>query len=172
MRVLVSFIVCIGFLYSNSFKDIFSYKANFVQSIVNPSGSEVLYKGSLYIKKPSYIKWIYNSPVEKVVYIKNDKVTILEPELEQVILTTLDKEIDILNLLKKSKKISKNQYEAKYNNTLYNITIIDDKLTKISYEDELENSITINFDTIEQNIKLPDYIFLCDIPYEYDIIRK
>lgn len=152
--------------------DIKTYEASFTQSIVNNSGKEVLYNGQIHIKQPSLVLWKYNDPIDKFVYIKNDKVTIIEPELEQAIVTRLDKEMNLLDLLKNATEISKDKYESTLYNTLYILTIIDDKLTQINYTDEIDNKVTISFKNIQQNHKLSNNKFEFMIPFEYDIIKK
>jgi outer membrane lipoprotein carrier protein len=145
MKSLISFILVLFCANASELKDINSYQASFTQSIVNNSNKEILYNGSIYIKQPSNALWKYIDPIEKNVYILANKVIIVEPDLEQVIISTLKEEINILNLLKNSSKISKTKYEANVYDKKYILTIKNGQLTQINYKDEIENKVTIYF---------------------------
>ena len=149
-----------------------SFEASFIQTITNPSGNIVKYSGLIYIQETNKIKWQYQDPIEKLVFIDKNLVTIIEPELEQAIITKIDQEINILNLLKDANKISKNNYVSQYNSIKYSLKLIAGKLTQISYQDELENNIVISFKNIKQNHQIPAKIFKFSIPLDFDIIKK
>ena len=159
-------------LFSNELLSVKTFEASFTQSIVNPSGNEVKYDGVLYIQEPDIIKWQYKTPIEKLVYVKKKSVTIIEPELEQAIVTKIDQEINIINLLKNATKISKNNYLSLFNNVEYSLTIENSKLTKIAYKDEIENNVMISFANIQQNHKIDQNVFRFSIPMHFDIIKK
>ncbi len=172
MKSLISFILVLFYANASDIKDINSYQASFTQSIVNSSNKEILYNGNIYIKQPSDVLWKYNDPIEKNVYILANQVIIIEPDLEQVIISTLKEEINILDLLKNPTEISKNKYEATIYDKKYILTIINDQLTQINYSDEIENKVTIYFKDIKQNHEISNNIFKFKIPREYDVIRK
>ncbi len=172
MKLLIAFILCFFISFANDFKNIKTFQASFSQSIINKSGKEIIYTGYLYIKHPSSILWEYNEPIKKYVYINNIHVTIIEPDLEQAIISNLEKEINLIKLLKDSKQLSENIYEAEMYSTKYTITVVDNIFEKIEYKDELDNKITINFTNIKQNKEITDEIFKFTIPFEYDTIRK
>lgn len=159
-------------LNANDFENIQTFEANFTQTITNPSGNKVSYSGALHIQEPNLIRWQYIDPIKKFVYIKKYTIVIIEPDLEQAIVTTIDKEINILNLLKTSEKISDNIYISTFNNTQYTLTLNNELLKKISYKDELENSVNIYFKNIKQNHTINKSIFKFYIPSHYDIIKK
>ena len=159
-------------LFANEFTDIKTFEASFIQTITNPSGSKVLYKGSLHIQNPSKIKWQYKNPIQKSVYIKKHTVTIIEPELEQAIITKIDKEINIFTLLKNAQKITNEEYLSNFNNVNYTLTIKNGKLFKIAYKDEIENDVLLTFQNIQQNHKIDEKIFKFYIPLDFDIIKQ
>jgi len=159
-------------LFSSDLQDVKTFEASFIQTIINPSGNEVKYTGLLHIQEPDKIKWQYQDPIEKFVYVKKNSVTIIEPELEQAIITKIDQEINILNLLKNAKKISTNNYLSLFNNVEYSLTLENKKLNKIAYQDEIENNVIITFTNVQQNHKINKDIFLFTIPFEFDIIKK
>jgi len=180
MKSLISYVLLVSLfitqsyadLNKNKIKNINSYEASFTQSIVNSSGKEILYNGNIYIKQPHKIVWKYNVPIEKLVYINNKIVTIIEPDLEQAIISKLEQEINILKLLKDAVKVKDNLYESRLYDRDYFITIVDNQLIQIKYKDEIDNNVTIDFKDIKQNQALPDDIFKFRIPFHFDIIRK
>jgi outer membrane lipoprotein carrier protein len=172
LRIISILSIFIVSLQANSFENIKTFKANFKQTITNPSGKDAIYKGQIHIKEPTFIKWHYEEPITKFVYVKKYTVTIIEPDLEQVIVTKLNKEINILTLLKNAKKITPTQYLSNFNNTDYIITLKDNTLSTITYKDELENNVSISFTNVKQNISIDDTVFKFFIPLEYDVIKK
>ena len=172
-KVVVIFILILKTsILANDFQHMKSFEASFIQTITNPSGNIVKYSGLIYIQEPNKIKWQYQDPIEKLVFIDKNLVTIIEPELEQAIITKIDQEINILNLLKDANKISKNNYVSQYNSIKYSLKLIEGKLTQIAYQDELENNIVISFKNIKQNHQIPVEIFKFSIPLDFDIIKK
>lgn len=168
-------ILCFFFataLIANNLKAINSFQASFKQTIINNSNKEILYTGKIYMKKPFNVVWRYDEPIQKFVYIQYNKVTIIEPDLEQAIISQLDKEFNLLELLNNSTQISPTQYISTFNNINYKLTIIDNQLQEISYKDSIDNTIIIHFFNINQNEPILDTIFSYSIPTDYDIIRK
>ncbi|MGB3751425.1 MAG: LolA-like outer membrane lipoprotein chaperone [Arcobacteraceae bacterium] len=170
--IIVYVLLLSTFVFANDFRDLKTFEASFTQKITNPSGNEVAYNGLIFIKEPNKIKWQYNDPIKKFVYIKKYTVTIIEPELEQIIVTNLDKEINIINLLKNAQEISINEYKSNFNNIEYSLTLKNGQLQKISYQDEIENDVVISFFDVKQNEKIDDEVFKFIIPDYYDVIRK
>jgi len=167
----------IGLFISFSFasfdkENIKSFEADFVQTVKNESGKTIEYKGKVFIKNNGKVLWKYFEPVEKNVFLIDDLVIIDEPELEQAIYTKLEKSIDMIKLLKESKKIEENLFESSLYNVKYLIKIKDDKISSLSYKDELANSIEIKFLNNKQNIEIKDSIFQFLPPDYYDIIEK
>ncbi len=149
-----------------------SFKSRFVQTVTNSSNKKVQYRGNVFIKNTGKILWQYKSPIIKNVYIIDGVAIIDEPELEQAIYTKLEKDINIIKLLEKAKEIKSNLYETKIYNTSYLIGINKSKISFLSYEDELQNRVKIEFVDVYQNIKLDDSIFQFLLPKYYDIIER
>ena len=151
--------------------DINSFEAEFQQKIVDDQNKTILYYGHIIAKKPQYALWKYTKPVEKSVYILENRAIIVEPELEQVIIKKIGKNFDFFKLIQNAQKISNNQYLARYNNTTFIIKIKENIIYSISYKDEFENSVTIDFTNQIENKKIDTKIFEPSIPDDYDIIR-
>ncbi len=157
---------------SIDFDKLKSFEAEFIQTVTNESQKTIEYKGEVFIKSSGKVLWRYKTPIEKNVYILGNIAIIDEPELEQAIYTSLEKSIDIIKLLKDSKKIGDDLYKAKLYEVDYFITLKDDKISSLSYKDELANSISIDFSKIKQNSEISDSIFTFFPPDYYDIIKK
>jgi outer membrane lipoprotein carrier protein len=171
MKALSILILTITIFYGKIL-DFKTYQSDFTQIITNSSLNKITYTGKIFINQKSNILWEYKHPIEKKVYIKANRVFIVEPELEQVIISDIDKELNILDIINNSKKISKNKYQNSINNITYTIIIENGFLTKITYTDEIDNNIEIIFTNSEKDIELSKKIFNFIIPPEYDIIQK
>jgi outer membrane lipoprotein carrier protein len=152
----------IFFMITLSFAKINTYKADFTQSITNLQNKTIKYTGKIYLKQPYSMLWQYKTPIQKDVYMKNKKIIIDEPQLEQAIYTTLTNEINLINLLNNPKLINKK----------YKLTFKDKILQTIQYKDEMENKITITFSNTQINQQIPDQLFQFIAPLDYDIVRK
>ncbi len=172
MKLLTCIISCASILFSSDIKDIKTYSASFTQSIINNSGTRIEYKGSINIKQPNSLVWLYKDPIEKNVYVNSRDITIIEPDLEQAIISRIDEEINLLDLLQNAVPFGDSLYKASLHNIDYNLKIINGILIQIKYNDMIDNKVEINFHNIEQNHKINDSVFRFKIPRDFDIIRK
>ncbi|CAI6144882.1 MAG: Outer-membrane lipoprotein carrier protein [uncultured Sulfurimonas sp.] len=161
-------------LFTLSFGDIFSmnsYEADFRQVVTNDKGNILEYSGHIKIMKPQYALWEYLQPSTKLIYINKNMATIIEPDLEQVIVKKLHNNIDFFKILKNAKKIDKNTYIAEFGSVHYTINMMDSDLKSIEYKDQLDNTILIDFSEQIVNKKISLEEFKPCIPTEYDLIR-
>ncbi len=158
-------------LASSSVLDITSFKADFNQVITDDKGKELSYSGYIQASTPQYALWEYKKPIEKSVYMTPRQVTVVEPEIEQVIIRRISSEFDFFKMIKKAKKITNNKYIATLNSTKYTIIIDKSLIKSISYLDTFENKVAITFENQVKNIKISETVFRAKIPVEYDIIR-
>ncbi len=154
-----------------SLGDIVSFQADFTQSVTDDKKKVLTYSGSVLAAKPQNALWRYSKPVNKDVYINSRRVTIIEPEIEQVIIKRIESNFDFFNMIKNAKKIEKNIYLAIYKNSEFRITTKDELIKSISYIDEFENSVEVIFDNQKQNDKINKELFIPNIPLEFDIVR-
>jgi outer membrane lipoprotein carrier protein len=159
-------------IFGNDLKNIKMFEANFKQEIINDSNNTIVYTGKIYIKEPNFILWKYKKPIIKNVYFNKNRVFIDEPILEQVIITDINQDINIIKLLKKSKKISNDMYKGSVEGINFKIIMNKEKINSINYKDKMYNNIFITFTNIVQNHRIDDEIFIFNIPLNYDIIRK
>ena len=154
-----------------SLGDIVSFQADFTQSVTDDKKKVLTYNGSVLASKPQNALWRYSKPVNKDVYINSRRVTIIEPEIEQVIIKRIESNFDFFNMIKNAKKIEKNIYMAIYKDSEFTITTKDELIKSISYIDEFENSVEVVFDNQKQNDKINKELFIPNIPLEFDIVR-
>lgn len=148
-----------------------SFEADFTQTVINSEASKLYYTGHIKAEKPLYALWDYSTPSSKFIYILDNKVTIIEPDLEQVIIKNIGTTIDFFTILKHAKKIAIDTYIANFQSTKYTIKIKNKNLVSISYKDELENSINIIFTHQKYNVIMQRKEFVPVIPKEFDIIQ-
>lgn len=154
-------------------KMIDSIKADFIQIITENNKKTITYEGVMLAKAPYYALWEYVKPVLKKVYVIEDSVVVIEPDLEQAIFTKIEGNIDFIALLKSAKKEPNGKYKAKVLDQEYLISTNKDGIpVKIEFTDKLENKIEITLSN-QQIDTIPDKSpFLYEIPQGYDIIRE
>jgi len=155
-----------------SIQNIQYFEANFTQNIVDDKNKTITYKGYVKAAKPQYALWQYKSPVNKQVYILPHKIIVVEPELEQAIIKRLGNNFDFFSLMKNATKIDKQHYIANFREKKYLLTMDKDRLISISYKDEFDNSINIEFTNEKIDKKIEKKSFIPKIPKDYDLIRE
>nr|WP_321265670.1 LolA-like outer membrane lipoprotein chaperone [uncultured Sulfurimonas sp.] len=154
-----------------SFDNINSFQADFIQTVTNDKDKSLTYNGHITASKPQNALWSYIEPIKKDVYIGRFSVTIVEPEIEQVIIRRIDSNLDFFNMIKNAKEIEKNRYEAHFKDAKFIITTNNSIIESISYIDEFENKVKIVFKNQKQNEEINKEIFTPNYPLEFDIIR-
>jgi outer membrane lipoprotein carrier protein len=148
-----------------------SFQSDFIQNIKNPSGKVITYEGSIVAYNNNFI-WRYTQPIQKEVYILDGNVIINEPELEQIIYTTTNTQLNLNNLLKDAQQIDKNNYFTFLNDTKYSFLVKDEILMSLSYLDGVDNKVNIIFKNQIKNGKIDSKIFLFDPNPNFDIIKQ
>lgn len=152
-------------------KDLSSYHAKFEQSITDEHGKIIRYSGELWASKPQNALWVYQKPIAKSVYITGRQVTVIEPQIEQVTLRSLDGDIDFLQIIQGARKIDENRYVATVKGQRYDITFKNDVLFSIAYTDGFDNKVLIRFIDPVQNRPIDPSRFKTLIPSDYDVIK-
>jgi outer membrane lipoprotein carrier protein len=148
------------------------FEADFTQKIKDDKNKVIQYNGHIKAAKPQYALWQYQTPVNKDVYILPNKVVIIEPDLEQVIVKKLNTNLDFFSLIKNAKKIDNNNYIASYKEKKYHIKFDKSIIKSISYKDEFDNNVEIEFKNEVQNKEIKKKAFLPNIPKDYDLITE
>lgn len=171
MKLFITLFITYTTLFAGVF-DFQSISSDFKQTITNEENTKIIYEGSLYASTNSKALWIYKKPVDKKIYFNQKQVVIIEPELEQVIITNLDNVPNLTQILRSSTKIDKNNYQATYDSMKYDIKINNDIISSISYQDKLENSIVIELFNQEVDTFIDDVLFEAIIPDGYDVLMQ
>lgn len=153
-------------------KEIQSFYSPFEQRIMDEHGKCILYRGELWASKPQNALWSYQKPIQKSVYINGNRLTVIEPQIEQAIIRSLGDEIDFLEIIKKAKQKNSEHYTATVNGQLYTITVKNDVLRMIHYTDPYDNRVTIQFLNPVQNGAISPSRFQPSIPKDFDIIKN
>ncbi len=161
----------LAFLFSAFVKaaTIDTLSGNFIQTLLSPEADTVTYKGYLYIDSNERALWVYETPSEKKIFISNEFVTVVEPPLEQAIITKLDSTYKISSLLKET--LENGETSITHSGVLYTVSFKDSKPTTISYADEMENQVTILLENVIINEQIDNNLFIPQIPSHYDTIR-
>jgi len=154
-----------------SIDNIKSFEADFTQTITDDKDKVLLYSGHVQASKPQFAKWSYKKPVDKEIYISPFIVTIVEPEIEQVIQRKVESNFNFFQMVRNAKKIEENTYEARYKNSIFTIIKDKDLIKSISYIDEFENDVIMTFENQKQNHKIPLEVFTPKYPLYFDIVR-
>jgi outer membrane lipoprotein carrier protein len=154
-----------------SFDDINSFKADFTQSVTDEKNKILTYEGSIVASRPQNAMWNYAKPIKKEVFISLNNITIIEPEIEQVIVRNVESHFDFFNMIKNAKKIKEDTYTATYKESIFTITTKNALIKSISYVDEFDNKVKIVFKNQKQNERIDEQIFTPNIPLDYDIIQ-
>jgi outer membrane lipoprotein carrier protein len=152
-------------------KELSSFNAKFIQTIIDDNGKKIIYHGELWADKPQNALWVYQKPIQKSVYINGQKITVIEPQIEQVTIRSLDDEIDFLQIIQKAKKIDDSRYTATVKGQSYSVVFKNDLLSSISYKDGFDNSVAIVFSNPIQNKPIESARFKPVIPENFDIIK-
>ncbi len=170
MRLILTTLLTLTSLYAIS-ENTTTMQANFTQTITNDKNNTITYSGDMIAKRPNLTMWHYSKPVDKTVYITTSNVTIIEPELEQVIIKQLENSIDILAILAAATKVTESEYSAHYQGKAYKIGLEKREIRSISYNDAFDNLVTITFTSRKINAPIDDALFYPSIPEDFDIIR-
>ena len=169
-RIVILLIIFIAYSYAKI--NIGSFHSKFIQTITNEQNKTIRYEGELWFKKPLLVKWLYTKPNYKEIYVIANKVTIVEPELEQITIKKLDKDIDIFQILHNAKQIAKNHFIATSQHTTFHLFLDNNRLKKITFVDKLGNHNEIIFTNPEQNREINTTIFQIPFNEDWDIIQE
>lgn len=169
MKFLIFFIFFISQIFANEL--IFdTLSAEFTQ-IVQSEKSAITYKGNFKATQNRAF-WHYETPNLKDIYFSKTRVVIIEPELEQAIVTNIQDTPNVLEILKNAKADKSGNFHANFDGVDYEISLKSGILSKISYNDKLDNKITINFSQVRKNGQIQPEILEAKIPNGFDIITQ
>lgn len=173
IRKLITITIFSALLSASSLKLPAAFTSNFEQSITTPSKKTINYSGNVMFSSSTLLKWSYVAPAKKEVCTDSKIVLVVDHALEQISAFKISKGLNLPMVIKSAKNIRNNQFIASYDKRKYNITSNKNgQLLKISYIDELDNSVNINFiSTKYLNKPINGSKLKCNYPSSYDIIE-
>ena len=144
--------------------------ANFSQT-VQSDDAKISYGGDFSATKENAV-WHYKTPTIKNIFFSFTKVVVIEPELEQAIITNIKETPNLTAILANAKPNKKGVYEASFDDVKYLIELKGDLPSKISYTDKMDNKVVINLSNVRKNAPVNEAIFKPTIPKNYDIITQ
>ncbi len=144
--------------------------ANFSQT-VQSDDAKISYGGDFSATKEHAV-WHYKTPTIKNIFFSFTKVVVIEPELEQAIITNIKETPNLTAILANAKPNKKGVYEANFDDVKYLIEMKGDLPSKISYTDKMDNKVVINLSNVRKNAPVNEAIFKPSIPKNYDIITQ
>ena len=170
MKLLLLYFTFVSLLFA-SFENINSFEADFIQTITDDKNKILNYEGKVIASKPSSAVWNYSKPITKNVYINSNSITIVEPEIEQVIIKDIASSFDFFHMLQNAKKITDNSYITEFNGKKFSLIVRDKLLYSISYIDEFENLVKIIFSNQKYNQKIDEQRYVPLFSLDFDIVR-
>jgi len=176
--------------YFNYIKDLKSFSTLFTQYTFSEDGSLIKESnGSLLYKKKSMYVLEYNTP-NKIKFISDGQfITTYDKDLEQVIIQSFKDKINnnvfsimtnedlIRNKFKINSYVTNGDIHFKFkpikkslNNNVFLLVIKDSSIKKITFMNDLEQSVTMDFNNFKKNISIKDSSFKIDIPDNFDVI--
>ena len=145
--------------------------------------------GNYFLKKKSMYRLEYTKP-NKIKFISDGQLlTTYDEDLEQVIIqrTSLDSRNNIVNLMTDTEflknKFKLDIYNSKGNeyvefiplsadleNHFFIIVLRNENIIKITFMNDFDQSVTMNFEGFKKNIGILDSVFKIDIPQNFDVI--
>ncbi len=171
MKLFSTFLITCSVIFAGVF-DFETISSEFKQTITNEENSHIIYKGNFYATNKAKALWIYKTPIDKKIYFTQKRVVIIEPELEQAIITNLQSTPNLTDILKSAKKRNNNTYETTYDDVKYIIETNNNQIRSISYSDKLGNSVKIELFNQSINTFLDDALFIPTIPNYFDIVTQ
>jgi outer membrane lipoprotein carrier protein len=149
-----------------------TFSADFTQTIVNDNNTTIKYSGNLIAKAPDKAKWSYLKPIKKYVYVNGGKMVIVEPELEQAIITRIGDTLAFFKVLQNAKKVAPQHYVSSYDKVKLNLYIKNKMIDSITYKDQLQNNVVIRFSHQLENKEIENSTFRPVIPKDFDIVTQ
>ena len=144
--------------------------ANFSQT-VQSDDAKISYGGDFSATKEHAV-WHYKTPTIKNIFFSFTKVVVIEPELEQAIITNIKETPNLTAILANAKPNKNGVYEASFDDVKYLIELKGDLPSKISYTDKMDNKVVINLSNVRKNAPVNEAIFKPAIPKNYDMITQ
>jgi len=175
LKILSIFLIVLcAFLNAQSVNSI---ESDFTQTITSAEGDTIKYTGNFQALSDggdNFALWNYKSPIKKKMYFTNNEVVMIEPDLEQAVVTSIDETPDISSILSEAIKTNKktnNDVSVTVLEVEYKISFSNALPVKLSYTDKLDNKIDIALTKTTLNRNIDKLTFKPEVPKGFDIVR-
>lgn len=145
-----------------------SFQAIFTQTVESDQGDAISYEGEVYFQENRAL-WHYINPSEKMIYIQPNTVVVIEPPLEQVIISEHNEMQRMQSLL--DDWLEFGQKEIEFDGIAYKVTFENGLPKQIDYLDSLENKVIISLDNVQINTPLESEKLTPHIPEGFDVLE-
>jgi outer membrane lipoprotein carrier protein len=169
-------------------------EGQFVQFMVDSRGTRVQeVRGDFKAKRPDYFFWRTSQPLEQVIYVFGDEVTVYDPDLEQASVQKIGEQLkatpavlfsgnakDIAALfsvehISIDENVDQFLLYPKQNDSLFELLRVRftaGRLSDMRISDSLGQDTTVSFIQTQVNSGLSNKVFMPDLPSSVDIIRS
>ena len=174
-------------------RDYESYQADFIQIVVDDSGSQVQEtRGELKASRPGRFYWETGAPLKQFIVSNGDTVEVYDPDLEQVTIHQLDDQVQSTPALLLSGEVDNlhETYEVYQRGvgsqvrefrlvprsadslfTSLRLSFSDGVLQEMRMEDSLGQLSILSFENVTLNEAIDNDVFRLDYPEGVDVIR-
>lgn len=160
----------LNFLFSHEL-EFKTLQSDFTPNVSSKSKS-ITYKGHFIADSNIGAFWHYKEPVEKFIYFNYGRVTMVEPDLEQAILSDVRETPNITKILVNSKNTGTDKYEAQFDGITYTIRVRKSIPIQINYIDKLDNKVVITLKNTHKNEPINENLLEPKIPEHYDVLNN
>lgn len=170
---IVWLLVCSSTVFADQITLPGNFKADFSQTVTNPSKKVIRYSGKVLFSDRSHLKWIYREPTSKEVCTDGKEVLVVDHDLEQVSAYRIEKGFDLAHIIQQAKPYKTHIYVTTYGGRQYTLkTDEKGRLQSVAYYDDLDNKVQILFTKIHYGKgTLRADRMQCNYPADYDVIR-
>ena len=171
----------------------YSAQGSFSQKVIDQNGKLVQEVSGIFsFKKPNFFRWKYTEPFESQIISDGELLYLYDPDLKQVVISSLDKlggispamllvSGDIHNLFKLNylkniesrdwfQAIPKDKSKSTFKSVLINFEA--EKIKEMRVLDNFEQTTIIVFKSLVVNNKINDEFFLFNTPENVDVIKN
>jgi len=148
-----------------------SFQSDFIQITTTPNGKKYTYKGRISYSKDSF-KWKYFSTINQEVCSNNNKLLVVNYDLEQIHYFKITDKFNLKKILKVAKLYKNNIYVALYSQQKYTISLDSKrKIQSIAFYDNADNKIQILFKNMFYfDTELSKKVLRCKIPGDFELV--
>ena len=166
--------------------DIDTFQARFIQHVLTADGTiQGRSEGQMVVKRPGLMRWETQSPFEQLLIVKGDVASIYEPDLEQLVIHSLDEQdATLATLLAEPVSTLKTHFDVDYIPNGYRLRPRDDSalyaslslhfnqnlIVSIEIVDQLEQTTTISFQEVVLDPSIDEGTFEMVVPPETEIV--